>query len=691
MIRRRDGPFVSERIAGLSDSDTDRFARGLLVLAFFLAVVAGCGSFDHDARRTTRLLPQSRAVTPTSLPRLRAEVQPSLERHLGRREAETRRSLSASVETAVAFKHPLVILALRSPWEGFLAMEEAGAETAAGARQRPIDFGALLATLAGRERQPSTDQAPWAFPTGPTLDEHLAFVERVLQDAENLREQALARLSASERAWLFAHAATMVRTFTPQYSEASVEEVAEIEADRRFCEAFAERVDYDKLLDAAGVLLRLAHEPWLHAVARAASLHAGPPVPPIDGFSGRILAVRDTRAGRIVVGGAGENSYALSRSVALVLDVDGADTYRGTIGAAASAAEGNRMVIDLGGNDRYEGSPLGLATGRLAVGVVVDTTGDDTYHLAEGSGGTAFAGIGILYDLEGHDRYLGARLTQGAAIGGLGLLLDQAGRDEFTSEGYGIGFGGPLGVGAVVDTGGDDRYACGGAHPSAYNALEAPEVEPGEPGFQYEGFCLGVGVGVRVLGRDDAVTAWQRAGGVGLLIDADGNDRYTSSNFSQGTGYFFGAGLALDFAGDDLHMGARYGHGAAAHHGAGLFVDAAGRDRYGSSGPRFNGGTAWDLSVALFLDAGAEDDAYDFTRSDGLGRAAHRSWSLFVEEGGRDAYAVSRGLGLADETSMSGFFDLDGLDRYVTGMPSEGFTPDNGRTVGRAGGLFVDR
>lgn len=569
-------------------------------------------------------------------------------------------------------------------------MEEAAAATTTGARQRPINFGALLGSLPGHGKGPARSGVAWAFPTDATLDQHLDFVERVLLKAQDLREEALVRLTPSERISLFEHAPAMVRAFTPQHSEPSVEQVSRIEADQRFCHTFAERVDYGKLLDATEVLLQLGREAWLSAVARAASRHAGSPAP-IDGFTGDILAVRDTRAGRIVVGGAGENDYALGQGVALVLDVGGADTYRGTIAAAGSADEGNRMVIDLGGNDRYEASPLGLATGRLAVGVVVDASGDDTYHLAEGSGGTAFAGVGILYDLEGDDRYLGGKLTQGAAIAGLGLLLDQAGKDEFTTPGYGIGFGGPLGIGGVVETGGDDRYACGGTYPSAYNALDSPQAKPGGAGYQYEGFCLGVGVGVRVLTPENALMASQRAGGVGFLIDVEGNDAYASSNFSQGTGYFFGAGLMLDLAGDDRHSGARYGHGAAAHHGVGLFVDAAGRDRYGSSGPLFNGGTAWDHSVALFLDAGSDDDLYDFSRSDGLGRAAHTSWSLFVEEGGDDRYAVSRGFGLADETSVSGFFDLGGLDRYVAGIASQEFTPNDGRTIRRAGGLFVDR
>jgi hypothetical protein len=176
------------------------------------------------------------------------------------------------------------------------------------------------------------------------------------------------------------------------------------------------------------------------------------------------------------------------------------------------------------------------------------------------------------------------------------------------------------------------------------------------------------------------------AGGWGLLLDLSGNDRYHSSNFSQGAGYFFGAGLKLDFGGDDEHAAARFGHAAGAHSGVGLHVDYRGEDRYVSSGPFYNGATAWDLSVMLCLDAGQGNDLYDLRRSDGLGVADHHSWSVFLDEGGRDRYLVPRGMGSASDAGMAAFFDLAGEDEYE--MAGRG----NGRTVlDQAGGLFIDR
>jgi hypothetical protein len=179
---------------------------------------------------------------------------------------------------------------------------------------------------------------------------------------------------------------------------------------------------------------------------------------------------------------------------------------------------------------------------------------------------------------------------------------------------------------------------------------------------------------------------------LGILLDLLGNDHYQSSNFSQGAGYFFGAGMKLDFSGDDEHHAARYGHAAGAHFGIGLFIDYQGQDRYGSSGPFYNGGTAWDRSVMLFIDAGEGDDVYDFRRSSGLGRADHHSWSVFIEEGGRDRYLVPSGMGTASNNSMSAFFDLRGEDAYILTPLAGAERPGNGRTLlDGAGGLFMDR
>ncbi|MFO7986268.1 MAG: hypothetical protein R6U38_10395 [Desulfatiglandaceae bacterium] len=112
----------------------------------------------------------------------------------------------------------------------------------------------------------------------------------------------------------------------------------------------------------------------------------------------------------------------------------------------------------------------------------------------------------------------------------------------------------------------------------------------------YDGFSQGVGVGLRNLGR----------GGIGILVDHNGNDTYRSGNFSQGTGYYFGAGLLFDFSGDDKYYCSRYGLGASAHSASGIFMDFSGDDAYHAM-VQAACGSAWDLSSAFFCDTAGND------------------------------------------------------------------------------------
>jgi hypothetical protein len=349
-------------------------------------------------------------------------------------------------------------------------------------------------------------------------------------------------------------------------------------------------------------------------------------------------------------------------------------------------------VIDMGGNDQYEGDSCGVATGRAGIGILADLAGKDTYKLATGSGGVGLAGIGVLIDFAGDDVYTGSRCTQGSAIAGIGLLLDRAGDDRYTSFGFALGFGGPLGVGAVIDLDGDDSYQCGKKYPSGYNSTDAPGAKPGDANFQWDCFGMATGLGRRVFPPSPESNPFQLAGGLGMILDLKGKDRYESSNFSQACGYFFGVGLKMDFAGDDEHRAARYGHASGAHFGMGLFADYAGNDTYSTTGPTYNGACAWDHSVFLFVDA-AGDDVYDTRGSSGVGRADIGSWAVFADLGGKDRYICPSGLGRASQKSLAVFLHARGKEADYKLVPKNGdFQPSNGKMFAdKDGGVFIDQ
>lgn len=589
------------------------------------------------------------------------------------------------------YKQRAVVDTLKSPWEGMRNLERRGLLAVELAAATPLDLPALLDRLKAGMDWLSAPVAPLPIPAGSNRRDTMAFILEAFHQAALHRELALAGISDQDRAFLFDHGRALAESYTPQISLLSDVTTSQILANTRFAELLQERVKYEHLLAAGQVLALLTNTRWLEELAEAFPDPTPPArIPP--GISGEIRLVQDTPEGLIIIGGPGPNSYELGEAVALILDLGGDDSYRGVVGASHDIRYGNALVIDLAGNDRYFGAPLGLATGRLGVGLLFDRSGDDSYELSPGSGGAGFGGLGILVDAQGNDQYHGSRLTQGAAIGGLGLLIDTGGNDHHSSHGFALGFGGPLGLGAIIDTEGDDQYRCGEAIPSAYNAHEAPEAKPGDPEFQYDCFGLGAGAGSRVLTTHPQWVTQSLAGGIGLLVDLSGHDRYQSANFSQGMGYFFGAGIFLDLNGEDEYEAARYGHGASAHHGIALFIDHQGNDRYGSRGPYYNAGVAWDHGVSLTIDAGTGHDNYTFDRTTGLGKADHTGWAVFVDEGGNDRYTIQSGFGEATERSLAGFIDLSAEDQYTVLSPSSSFRPANGISLSHGpGSLFQDR
>jgi hypothetical protein len=654
-------------------------ARGfaLTIGGGVLAAAIGCAVTPQVDRLEDKRLPVEIVL---------GKVHDEATRALGAEEAEVLAGLADPATNAVLFKLPLVVQTLTDPWRGLTTFEQRVFRVAmAPVRLHPV--GELATALQDMLGRPAALGALVTPPVSTRPEDHLAYLEAVLGGAHRLREQAIEALGESERRFLFEHAMFLADNFVPQLSEQNEDQRVRALLNNRFFKLTADRVDRAALLAAAQTIAGLADEDWLRAARKAFKNMPAQPQP-LPWVTGTVLLAKETPAGWIVIGGRDANTYREGgQRVALLLDLGGNDTYDG-IAAPADASQGVSVVIDFGGDDVYKAGPLGLATGRLGVGMLVDCAGNDRYHLEAGSGGAGFAGIGLLVDQEGDDRYEGSRFTQGAAIGGVGLLVDQAGNDTYTSFGYAIGFGGPLGIGAVIDLTGDDSYQCGHRYASGYNRVETPEAKPGEARYQYDCFGIGAGVGQRILPKQDPPVVEDVAGGIGMVLDHEGDDRYTSSNFSQGVGYYFGAGIKMDEQGDDAHEAARYGHGAGAHFGVGLFVDRAGADRYGSAGPVYNGAAAWDRSVALAVDDGTGDDVYGLSRSTGLGIADHRAWSLFVDAGGRDRYQVPEGMGSARAGSVSWFFDLGGGDRYETAMPAR-----QGAVLRRIGpgGLFVDR
>ncbi|MBM4127137.1 MAG: hypothetical protein FJ247_07280 [Nitrospira sp.] len=656
--------------------------------AFLFLVIAGCSAGPS-------LSPVSPApsISPPSdpvVPRIHHHLREWFQSAFSENQAKIIQAHEAIDTFPGRYKHRLAVQPLRDPWHGLAHLESRALLVAKAVSSGGSNLNRVLDVLQSSWEGSSTLDHEVPFPSSHAPHELLEFMVTSLDQAASYRSQALAALTESDRRFLFRHSAVLANDFTPQVSRFTTEKVASIEATAQFATLFKERVDYRALVASAQTLVRLADERWLSRLLDAFPTPLPSSAIP-SGLTGDVRLIHHTTHGLIVIGGPGPNTYDMDQPVALIIDLGGDDLYRGLIGASSDEDHGNAAVIDLSGNDTYEAAPLGLATGRLGVGLVVDHCRQRCVPAPDWRRRRRLRRYRYSARHTGKRHLYGSALDPGSCIAGLGLLLDLEGHDRYDAQGFAIGFGGPLGVGAAIDAGGDDRYQCVNGLPSAYNASEAPQAKPGDPSFQYDCFGLGTGAGFRVFSKQRAHQAMSLAGGWGLLLDLGGRDHYQSANFSQGMGYFWGIGTFLDLDGDDEYQAARYGQGASAHYGVGMQLDYQGNDQYRSIGPYYNKGVSWDHGVSLAIDGGTGNDLYALDATNGLGKANHMGWAIMVDEGGQDRYTTQSRFGEAAEESLAGFFDLAGSDTYSI-LAATPVQLSNGSTIPRSpGGLFVDR
>jgi hypothetical protein len=218
-------------------------------------------------------------------------------------------------------------------------------------------------------------------------------------------------------------------------------------------------------------------------------------------------------------------------------------------------------------------------------------------------------------------------------------------------------------VAVLIDPAGNDRYTLDNT-PLMYPSAQLPD----------RNISMGQGAGRGI--RADSADGRSSAGGIGILLDLDGDDRYVAQVFAQGVGYYEGLGLLVDGGGSDRFDAAWYAMGAAAHRGAGILLKrGTGDDSYRAS-HSIALGAAHDFSVGIFLDEGGNDH-YEVGDL-GLGAAHDNSNALFVDAAGDDVYRITaeacRALGAAhigdrgnvrdDLPNLGLFMDLGGNDTY---------------------------
>jgi hypothetical protein len=350
-----------------------------------------------------------------------------------------------------------------------------------------------------------------------------------------------------------------------------------------------------------------------------------------------------TSSGEIIIGGFKSSKY--SGSPVIIIDLGGDDEYN--ISSGPENEGGSSVIIDMGGNDLYRsGEYFAYASGFWGTGILVDLSGDDAYLASNFSLGSGLLGVGLLVDEEGDDRYIGDTFTMGAGSFGMGFLVDMEGSDQYSGALFAQGFGFVSGLGALIDSCGNDNYFAGGRYKDILRYKD-----------HYISLSQGFAYGLRPM----------MSGGIGMLYDLSGNDVYNSDIFGQGSSYWFSLGTLLDKEGNDKYISFQYAQGAGTHLCLGILEDEKGDDVYISHG--VSQGCGHDLALGILRDKDGNDNYIAESLSQGAGSA--NGFGIMIDEGGDDGYYVSvkantQGYGnpRRDYGSVGMLLDFSGKDLY---------------------------
>lgn len=356
---------------------------------------------------------------------------------------------------------------------------------------------------------------------------------------------------------------------------------------------------------------------------------------------------------RIAIGGEGKNIY--TGDFDFIIDLGGDDVYNIVKPKSPFEKEdkggfnnGFSCIMDMAGNDYYTtSSDFALAGGLFLSSFIFDKEGDDIYE-SKGAGnlGAAIGGLGLLYDEKGNDTYKGITFSIGAGCFGVGLLVDREGNDFYIANSYSQGFGMTQGVGAIVDNKGNDSYL-----------IDSRSLDIGRYNDHYISMCQGYGLGLRPF----------YAGGIGLIIEGEGNDIYNTDIFGQGGAYWYSLGAIVDKSGHDKYNGYQYSQGAGIHLAVGLLKDYDGWDFYQSNG--VSQGCGHDFGYGMLWDVKGNDNYSAYSLSQGAGNAD--GIGILIDESGVDGYlnkypSNTRGYGnpRREYGSIGVFLDVSGEDYY---------------------------
>ncbi|MBN2541856.1 hypothetical protein JXI42_03240 [bacterium] len=231
----------------------------------------------------------------------------------------------------------------------------------------------------------------------------------------------------------------------------------------------------------------------------------------------------------------------------------------------------------------------------------------------------------------------------------------------------------------IIDLGGDDEYYCnagGTVEKTRFSVsldLSGDDLYKSDKDFAFGSGNFGVGILLDLDGDDfySSNNFGIAAGviGTGILIDYEGNDNYAGNTATIGAG-FAGWGILSELKGHDKYVGNLFCQGFGYVAGFGAVNDKMGNDIY--------------IAQGRYLDDIRYADHF-LSLSQGFGYGSRPDWSggigFIIDEKGNDSYVSDiYGQGSSYWYSLGALIDRDGNDNYTSYQYAQGNGTHN--TVG---------
>lgn len=353
-------------------------------------------------------------------------------------------------------------------------------------------------------------------------------------------------------------------------------------------------------------------------------------------------------------------------------------------------------VIDAGGDDVYLGRTASTMVPRQYFSIVIDRSGNDTY-LADGDTAAICAGVlgvAALIDIDGNDRYVAGTMSIAASFHGIAILQDRGGNDTYELQGqYGQGAS-TAGIAVLDDQRGNDTYICAAEGQAYAQALGASLLIDREGNDSY-------------LARLDGAPSEMYLGQT--VSRAQGAAFGRRADLGDGHSLAGGVALLLDVRGNDTYTAGAWSQGCGYWWAMGMLEDWEGNDEYTNGKYSLGAGAHFAIGVQVDLFG---NDAYNVGNSDVVnqyqGHARDGSIGVSIDGAGDDHYLLRTHCGgSGDLNSIGWLWDRSGNDVYECDYtllsPANGWTdtPPLGTTTRnqpfgtfrdelRCVGIFID-